>query len=370
VRGVAGGEYGVIFQDSQIRRMTYAPGSPVIFQIDRLAEDKGLLAPYGIIRAGDRVFFPSPQGFNVLVPGGQPTPIGKERIDATFAADIDAGNLQLMIGSADPNASRVFWAYKSINGAAGVFDTLLCYDWALDRWTRIAMAGQYLATLAKPGITEEGLDLLTPGAQAVTGAANNGSGAIRLTVSSTASFATGQAKTVTQVTGTTEANGTWTITVIDATHLDLQGSTFSHAYVSGGVIGGNADLFPFSFDSISNASFPAIAAFNGANQLGFFNGPSLQATLETAEQGEGNRRIFVRGFRPVTDASAVLGSVSTRENLQAAPVYGGETAINPLGICPQRVSTRHARGRIRIPAGVSWTFATGLEPDVTDAGTR
>jgi hypothetical protein len=79
---------------------------------------------------------------------------------------------------------------------------------------------------------------------------------------------------------------------------------------------------------------------------------------------------LVRGFRPVTDASAVLGSVSTRENLQAAPVYGSETAINPLGICPQRVSTRHARGRIRIPAGVSWTFATGLVPDVTDAGTR
>src|SRR5262249_39102450 len=185
----------------QIRRMTYAPGSPVIFQIDRLAEDKGLLAPYGIVRAGDRVFFPSPQGFNVVVPGGLPTPIGKERIDATFAVDIDSRNMQRMIGSADPNASRVFWAYKSINGAAGLFDTLLCYDWALDRWTRIAVAGQYLATLAKPGITEEGLDLLTPGAQAVTGAANNGSGATPLTTSSTPGFGTGQVKTVTQVAG-------------------------------------------------------------------------------------------------------------------------------------------------------------------------
>jgi hypothetical protein len=370
VRGVAGGEFGVIFQDTQIRRMTYAPGSPVIFQIDRLAEDKGLFAPYGIIRAGDRVFFPSPQGFNVVVPGGLPTPIGKERVDRSFAADIDAGNLQLMIGSADPNGSRVFWAYKSINGTAGLFDKLLCYDWGLDRWTGIAVSGQYLATLAKPGITEEGLDLLTPGAQQITGTASNGSGLVRLTVASTSGFSTGQVKNVTQVTGTTEANGTWTITVIDPTHIDLQGSAFSHAYVSGGVIGGNEDLFAFSFDSISNASFPAIAAFNGASQLGFFNGASLEATLETAEQGAGGRRLFVRGFRPVSDAAAIYGAVSTRENLQAAPLYGSESLVNAQGLCPQRASTRYARGRIRIPYATAWTFAAGIEPDITLEGVR
>ncbi|WP_204270152.1 hypothetical protein, partial [Klebsiella aerogenes] len=36
VRGVAGGESGIIFQDQAIRRMSYVPGSPVIFQIDRI----------------------------------------------------------------------------------------------------------------------------------------------------------------------------------------------------------------------------------------------------------------------------------------------------------------------------------------------
>src|SRR5262249_12131369 len=34
VRGVAGGEYGVIFQETAMRRMIYAPGSPVIFNIE------------------------------------------------------------------------------------------------------------------------------------------------------------------------------------------------------------------------------------------------------------------------------------------------------------------------------------------------
>jgi hypothetical protein len=75
----------------------------------------------------------------------------------------------------------------------------------------------------------------------ITGAANNGSGLIRLTVASTATFATGQVKTVSDVVGTSEANATWTITVVDATHIDLQGSTFVNGYASGGTIGGGVE---------------------------------------------------------------------------------------------------------------------------------
>ena len=63
VRGVAGGEFGVIFQDGVIRRMVYAVGAPYVFQIDRIAEDKGLLAPYSLIRAGDKISFWPPRAF-------------------------------------------------------------------------------------------------------------------------------------------------------------------------------------------------------------------------------------------------------------------------------------------------------------------
>lgn len=68
----------------------------------------------------------------------------------------------------------------------------------------------------------------------VTGAANNGSGLIRLAMTSTTGLYTGNTMTVAAVAGTTEANGTWVITVIDGTHVDLQASAFVHAYVSGG----------------------------------------------------------------------------------------------------------------------------------------
>ncbi len=57
VRGVAGGEYGLIMQDQSIRRMIYAPGSDLVFQIDRVAQDRGLNAPYSLVPAGERLFF-------------------------------------------------------------------------------------------------------------------------------------------------------------------------------------------------------------------------------------------------------------------------------------------------------------------------
>jgi hypothetical protein len=283
-----------VFQDASIRRLTYAPGSPVVFQIDRISEEKGIFAPLSIVRAGDRVFYISPDGFQVIAPGGYPQPIGKERVDRTFFADVDTGNLQLCIGASDPKGSRVYWAYKSLAGSSGLFDKILCYDSALDRWSPIAMTGEYLTTLAKPGATLESLDSIS----------------------------------------------------------------------------GSLDALSFSLDDVSTASLAQLSAVNGAHKLGFFTGTNLEATLVTAEKGGDGRRIFVRGFRPITDAATVYGSVSARETAQATESYGDETLVNAIGICPQRVSTRYARGKIRIPAGTSWTYALGVEPDVVTEGAR
>lgn len=67
----------------------------------------------------------------------------------------------------------------------------------------------------------------------ITGASNNGVGLIRIT-SASHGYATGDSIYITGVLGTTEANGTWTITSITANTYDLQSSTFANAYTSGG----------------------------------------------------------------------------------------------------------------------------------------
>ena len=158
---MSGGESGVIFQDQAIRRMTYLPGSPVIFQIEVIARDNGLSAPLSLIRAGERTFFYSSQGFQVILPGQYPTPIGREKVDRTTLADVDKANLKYFIGASDPRNTRVFWAYKSVSGAVGGFDKLLCYDWVLDKFTPISVSGEYLFPVTQPGLTLEGLDALS-----------------------------------------------------------------------------------------------------------------------------------------------------------------------------------------------------------------
>ena len=97
-----------------MRRMIFVPGSPVIFKIERITEDKGLLAPYSLIRAGDKIFSSGGAGLpEACSRPALPEAIGKERFDRTFFADYDSGSIQLIIGAADPTETRVYWAYKS-----------------------------------------------------------------------------------------------------------------------------------------------------------------------------------------------------------------------------------------------------------------
>lgn len=68
---------------------------------------------------------------------------------------------------------------------------------------------------------------------AVSGAVNNGSGLIRLTVTGHP-FVTGDSVPVANVGGITVATGRWVVTKIDANTIDLQSSSFSGSYTSGG----------------------------------------------------------------------------------------------------------------------------------------
>lgn len=368
IKGVAGGEFGIIFQGSALRRMIFSPGSDVVFQIDRIAKDTGALIATAIVNIGERIFFLSTKGFMEVNETGGLRPIGKERVDRTFTASYDSSVTHLVQAAADPRSHRVLFAYKEADYNADAFNKMLAYDYALDRWSPIDMVGQFITSLSQPGLTLENLD--TIGQVAVSGAADSGSGEVRLTVASTSGWTTGDYKTVADVGGTTEANGSWTITVVDGTHIDLDGSTFSNAYTSGGYVAGSLDDLDFSLDSITASTLPRIAIADADGAVGFFTGDTLEATVETSEQSSIDKRIFIRGMYPVTDAPTVYGSVGRRENLNAAASYTDETLINAQGFCPQRASTRHARAKLRIPAGTSWSYVTGAQPDFTMEGRR
>jgi hypothetical protein len=381
VRGVTGGEQGFIIQDQAIRLMLFVPGSPYIFQITRIQRDIGTIAPYSIVTCESSIFFLSAKGFMQMdAASGALTPIGNEIVNRTFLANYDRSYPNLMIGCGVPESEMVIWGYKSLASAVTTaFDTIIGYNFTLSRWFTAPVSGQYVASLAIPSITLESLDGVVPTPAPILGAANNGSGLIRLTVGSTASFSTGFKIAVQGVVGTVEANtqptatgkpSWWTITVVDGAHLDLQGSTFTHAYVSGGIIGGSLDAYLTSLDDISSVAVPKFAAVNSAGAVGFFTGATLEADIQTPEQGDMQQRLWVSGFYPDTDAQSLYGSIAVREGLQASPAYNGEQPMDVRGFVPARADCRYARAKIRIPAGTTWTYVRGINPVFKKTGRR
>ena len=69
----------------------------------------------------------------------------------------------------------------------------------------------------------------------ISATASNG-GAVRLTISSTTTLATGDIVTVRGIVGTVEANGNWKITVDNATQITLVNSVYANAWSSGGTV--------------------------------------------------------------------------------------------------------------------------------------
>lgn len=88
-------------------------------------------------------------------------------------------------------------------------------------------------TLTPAAVSGNGISIASTTTKAITGAANNGAGAIRIT-SAAHGWNTGDVIDIAAVTGTTEANGKWTVTRVTSGTYDLQGSKFVNAYVSGG----------------------------------------------------------------------------------------------------------------------------------------
>lgn len=382
VREVAG-DVGIIFQADGCRRMVFAPGSEEVFQIDRLPACPGIRAPYSLAITSGSAYYLSTKGFAQIDANGGYAAIGEERVDRTIlglhddtvpsdvrALAYDTSTPRYVVGVADPSKSLILWGYRSAGSSAERMDRGLAYHTTLKRWSPVEIAGEFMAPVVRPGLTLEGLDAVAPGALSVTGAANNGSGLIRITVASTASLTTGNVKTLSDVGGVSAANGTWTITVIDGTHFDLQGSTFSGTYTSGGVVAGSLDDLPFSLDNVTTASLPSVAAFDADHELGFFSGATLEAELHTSEQGlDKGYRIDINNLRPITDAEAGYCSVVKRERLQGSDEEeGDESAIDTDGNCPVLENTRYGRGKLRIPAETAWTFASGIEPDVVKSG--
>ena len=159
----------------------------------------------------------------------------------------------------------------------------------------------------------------------ITGTANNGAGLIRLTVGTSAGFTTGQPAAVGAVAGTTEANGAWTITVIDGVTIDLQNSVFANTYVSGGLITGQGTGGIVAFTASQAAGINKGAGFSGADVGRALRFQSTDGTTTawcwlTIAGVLGNLEITA-AMQPATAANGSLTSQGVLQGLLASSTF-------------------------------------------------
>ena len=159
VRGLIGGEVGYVFQASAIKRMTYAPGSAAIFEIDEVEDQAGLQAPYSLVRVRRQAFYRSADGFFRFSLGGAGSePIGVGKWAKWFDADLKAGTEQLIIGGVSPSQRFVIWAYNSKDNPNSDLNRSLIYDWALDEATIVDEPIQAVMSTLTTGVTLDDMD--------------------------------------------------------------------------------------------------------------------------------------------------------------------------------------------------------------------
>lgn len=159
VTGIAGGDYGLIFQRSQIWVAEYV-GTPLIFTFRKVKDDLGAVTHGSIAKAGSRVFFLSRRGFCMMVDFAE-TMIGENRVDETFASLYTSSDLESsMRCSVDPKRSVVTWSMP---------DRLWHYNWDTDQWSDTVISGLIgITTGMTASLTLEDLAVPFPSLEDVT----------------------------------------------------------------------------------------------------------------------------------------------------------------------------------------------------------
>lgn len=130
ITGLAGGEFGLIFQEEAITLLEYTGGATV-FQARKVVRGVGAVSHGSIAQHGRRCFFYSRKGFQMFV-DGETVPIGRNKIDRWFRTTYSASEIARMRASIDPERNLVVWALPN---------RLIIYNWELEKFTHVDVAG-------------------------------------------------------------------------------------------------------------------------------------------------------------------------------------------------------------------------------------
>jgi hypothetical protein len=157
VVGIVGGDYGVIFQQRAVTRMQYV-GAPTIFQFDQVEANRGVLAEGSIAGFGTRqIFYLSDDGFYRTDGNGPSVPIGANKINATFLADLDRSFLSRVYAAIDPINQLYICCYPGRNNNNGRPNKLIIYHFGINEWSFADIEMETITQIAASGYSLEDL---------------------------------------------------------------------------------------------------------------------------------------------------------------------------------------------------------------------
>lgn len=154
ITGVVGGEYGLIFQENRIVRMTYT-ADDAIWQFDEISTDIGCIAPWSLATYGKLTFFLSSKGF-MACDGVVVEAIGMEKVDREFLSVLDRSYLDNMSAAVDPRNSILVVSVPSSNPTTQVY----IYHYALRRWTTASLMVERIFPALSQSLSLDALDAI------------------------------------------------------------------------------------------------------------------------------------------------------------------------------------------------------------------
>ena len=153
ITGLAGGEYGLVFLERAIYRMSYS-GSPFFFQFDAISRSLGCISNGSIAQYGGLTYFLADDGF-YSCDGQSVKAIGVEKVNRWFFENaIPSEIFTGMSATVDPVKKLVIWKFNNTFGGKN----LLMYSIDLGKWSYADTTANSIAYVLTPSATLEQVD--------------------------------------------------------------------------------------------------------------------------------------------------------------------------------------------------------------------
>lgn len=164
VMHISGRDYGLIFQEYGISRITYT-GGKTVFAKELFEKNRGTPAPHSVVRIGRMAYFMSHDGFFVT-DGAQVTSISRGRIWEWVRGIVNTSFAQYVQGAVDWPNRCIVWTIPT--GDAGDMTHQLYFNWESGRWSVVERDVDFVFSSGRSAETLESLAVDHPDLDAMT----------------------------------------------------------------------------------------------------------------------------------------------------------------------------------------------------------